>query len=364
MENNIGTKTLFGLYKSGVLQSLLKNHPHLFEYLYTTLQYTTQVNKSGISDFSLRELEITFEMDSQDQSSDQAPAQDQSSNGQAPVGFTLFPQLPLDIRVMIWALTLTPRLLSRRCLSVNSDQPLTSLNIPSLFGVNAETRYESLKCYKNIAISAEQLQDLRLSGEFWVPKGERLRILFNPEIDIIVDEKLCCDFYLQDRDSMHASKGSPLLIDPDFVKKVQVSPNVFLRSLSVQMRASASYQDMYHGFENMHIRNFNVKHMMFTHLLYNNLNEFIVQDVDCARRHKFDFPKKRASWKKVLRIMFKAETTRISKAHVQVSIPKIVIRSGAKVGLCDDCTVRFTPWTKWPLEKIRLPLLVSRRVID
>ncbi|TGO23647.1 hypothetical protein BPAE_0126g00080 [Botrytis paeoniae] len=272
-------------------------------------------------------------------------SQDQISNGQALVEFISFPQLPTELRVMIWKATLTPRLLSRRCLSVNSDQPLTSINIPSLLGVTAETRYESLKCYKNIATSAERLQDLRLSRDFRVPKGEKLRILFNPEIDIIVDENLCCDFYLPGRDNIHAPKGSPLLIDPDFVKKVRVSPDVFLRSLSIRMRASPIFQDLYHGFEDMHLRKLNVNRMMSTDLLYNNLNEFVVQDVDCARRHKFDSPKKRALWKNVLKIMFKAETTRSSKAHVQVSIPKIVIRPGAKVGLCDHCTVRFTPWT-------------------
>ncbi|KAF7923434.1 uncharacterized protein EAE97_010872 [Botrytis byssoidea] len=302
-------------------------------------------------------------MDSQDQSSNQAPAQDQSSNDQAPVEFTLFPQLPLDIRVMIWKLTLTPRLLNRRCLSVNSDQPLTSINILSLLGVNAETRYESLKCYKNIAISAEHLQNLRLSGNFWVPKGEKLRILLNPEIDTIVDDYLRCDFYLPSRDTNALwPQECPLLIDPDFIRKVRVSPDVFMNTFSLVMRASPFLHFFYHSFEDIKFRNYNAHRTIFTNLPYNNLNEFIVQEFDCFRRHKFDSPRRRAMWKNVLEIMFKAEATRSLKAHTQVSIPNIRIRSGTKVGLCDRCTVRITPWTKWPLEHIRLPRVVNRRM--
>ncbi|KAF7914762.1 uncharacterized protein EAE98_011461 [Botrytis deweyae] len=309
-------------------------------------------------------------MNSQDQSSDQALAQDQSndqapvqsSDIQTPVDFTLFPQIPLDIRVMIWKLTLTPRLLNRRILSVNSDQPLTSINIPSLLGVNAETRYESLKCYQNIAISAERLQDLRLLGDYWVPKGEKLRILFNSEIDTIVDEYLRCDTYVPSRDTNLLWRPEcPLLINPDFVKKVQVSPDVFMNSFSHVMRASPFLHFYYHSFEDIRFRRYDPNRTIFTNLLYNNLNEFIVQDFDCVRPHKFDSPNRRAMWKNVLKIMFKAETTRTLKAHIQVSIPKIRIRPGAKVGLCDRCTVRFTPWTEWPLEIIRLPRMVSRR---
>ncbi|TGO54005.1 hypothetical protein BCON_0114g00160 [Botryotinia convoluta] len=111
--------------------------------------------------------------------------------------------------------------------------------------------------HRSKAISAERLQDLRLSGDLWVPKKEKLRILFNPDIDVIVDENLGCDFYVLGRDNIYAPKGSPLLIDPDFVKKVRVSPDVFLRSFSIRMRASPIWQDFYHGFEDMHLRKFN-----------------------------------------------------------------------------------------------------------
>ncbi|KAF5872788.1 uncharacterized protein Bfra_006151ia [Botrytis fragariae] len=279
-------------------------------------------------------------------------SQDQSSNGKALEKFTIFPQLPPDIRIRIWKATLTPRLLSRWCLSANSSRPLNAVYIPSLLGVNAEARYEALKCYQNIAISAERLHDLRLSGYYWVPKGEELRILFNPEIDVVVDESLRCDVYMHGLDDAFAMPYRiPLLIDPDFVRKVQVSPNVFMNSSWNWRQTSCNWQDNYFGFEDMDLENYAVRRMGFKDLRFNNLNEFIVQDVDCALPHQLESPEIRARCKEILEIMFKAETTRESEDHIQVSIPKIVIRLGAKVGLCDHCTVRFTPWTKWPLEQ-------------
>ncbi|KAF7865596.1 uncharacterized protein EAF02_010019 [Botrytis sinoallii] len=220
-------------------------------------------------------------MNSQDQSSDQAPAQDQSSNDQAPaqssdsqtpVDFTLFPQIPLDIRVMIWKATLTPRVFSRRCLSPNSNQSLYSVNISSLLSVNAETRYEALKC------------------------------------------------------------KSPLLIDPDFVKKVQVSPEVFMNSSWTWNQMLRNWQDNYHRFEDIGLGwyEMNRHRIMFTYLRFNNLNEFILQDVDCALPHKLDSPDTRATCKRFLSTMFQAEITRESKAHIQVSIPIIIVLPGAK----------------------------------
>ncbi|KAF7947998.1 hypothetical protein EAE96_009066 [Botrytis aclada] len=294
-------------------------------------------------------------MNTQDQiSNDQAPAQDQPSNTQALVEFAPFPGLYPDLRVVIWKATLIPRVFSRRCLSVNSNQPLRSVDIPSLLSVNAETRYEALKWYKNIAISTEYLRCLRRSGgHFWISRGESLRILFNPEIDVIVDENLRCDFYpLSNSNDFNANSfyRSPLLIDPDFVKKVQVSPDVFMSSSWTWDQMLWNWQDNYYGFEDFKVENYPVHRAMFTDLRFNNLSEFVVQDVDCALPHQLDSPETRATWKRILEILFKAETTRERKAHTQVSIPKIVIRSGAKVSLCDHCIVRFTPWTKWPLE--------------
>ncbi|TEY65339.1 hypothetical protein BOTCAL_0141g00080 [Botryotinia calthae] len=272
-------------------------------------------------------------MDSQDQSSnDQAPAQDQSSD-KALVNFTPFPKLSPDLRVMVWKATLTPRLLSRQCLSVNSNKPLNSIEIPPLLGVNAETRYEALKWYKNIAISAERLHYLRLRRNFWVPKEEKLRILFNPEIDVIVDETLRCDLYpLYDENHFYANRPgrSPLLIDPDFVKKVQVSPDVFMNSSWTWKQTLRNWQDSYHGFEDIQLRWYAIRRIKFIDLRFNNLNEFIVQDVDCALRHQLDSPETRAICKNFLSIMFKAETTRESKSHIQAFV--IVPLSGSPHG--------------------------------
>ncbi|TGO75336.1 hypothetical protein BELL_0219g00010 [Botrytis elliptica] len=273
-------------------------------------------------------------MNSQDQSSDQALAQDQSSNSRSLVDFTLFPQLSPDLRVMIWKATLTPRVFSRRCLSVNSNQPLNSVNIPSLLSVDAETRYEALKWYKDIAISAERLHNLRRAN-FWLPRGEKLRILFNPEIDVIVDENLRCDVYplfINDDVNANTPRRSPLLIDPDFVKKVQVSPEVFMNSSWTWDQMLRNWQDNYYGFEDigLWLYEMNLNRFMFTDLRFNNLNEFILQDVDCALPHQLDSPDTRATCKRFLSTMFQAETTRESKAHIQVSIPKIIVLPGAK----------------------------------
>ncbi|THV49850.1 hypothetical protein BGAL_0176g00090 [Botrytis galanthina] len=311
-------------------------------------------------------------MDSQDQSSDQAPAQDQSSNGQAstqdqssniqapaqnqspdnrpPVKFTLFPQLPVDIRVTIWKATLIPRLLSRR------SQPLNPIYVPSLPGVNAEARGEALRVYLNIAISPEHLHNLRLSRKISNPKGDRITVFFNPEIDVVFDDSLRCDVYpMSNNDQFNANtpSRSPLLINPDFVKKIQVSTNVFLNSFWNWEHTSWNWRYNYYAFEEMNLDVYGplVNRMGFTYLHFNNLNEFIVQDFDCAFPHRLDSPDMRARCREFLGTIFKAETTRESKAHIKVSIPKIVIRQGAKVGICDHCIVLFTPWTKWPLEQ-------------
>ncbi|KAF7903226.1 uncharacterized protein EAF01_006275 [Botrytis porri] len=299
-------------------------------------------------------------MDSQDQSSDrQAPAQDQSFIGQALAKFTIFPQLVPDIRIMIWKATLTPRLLSRQCLSVNSTLPPSSMTVPSLLSVNAEARCEVVKCYKNIAISAERLQDLRLSRRSWVPKEKKLQILFNPEIDMIVDENLRCDLYpLSHSNDVNADKPSrsPLLVDPDFVKKVQVSTDVFMNSFWTWDQTLWDWQDNYYGFEDIKFNRYQGNDIRFADLRFNNLNEFIVQDVNCALPHQLDSPETRAIWKEILGTIFEAEQRGKSSAHIRFSIPKMVIRPGAKVGLCDHCIARFTPWTKWPLEAPLLPV--------
>lgn len=111
---------------------------------------------------------------------------------------------------------------------------------------------------------------------------------------------------------------------------------------------------VHYDFEVMFIsaEGFAARNMVFTMFPFKQLDQFIVQDVDCKEPHELDSPEKRDKWKSILNEMFKREKARTPDHNFK--IPEILIRTGSKTeNKCAQC-VRIQKYIDYLDEQDRI----------
>ncbi|TGO76417.1 hypothetical protein BELL_0156g00040 [Botrytis elliptica] len=313
--------------------------------------------------------------------------------------FHLFSKLPLDIRRMIWGLTVTPRLIeSKHCVLPMEEanyenngyinplipRALCPLNIVSYIGMPAAfwTCYEGRNAvaayYHNIAAvpkdielthenlpigTLEKYRPSRFSDFYSIDKQTRQfesiredmfsfplqpSVPFNPDIDVFNfnDLKYDDNVMWSHRAEYHLlTKNIPLpagwkpwrradevmrgwLIHPWVVKRVQITPE------------SRFWGGMYHDFSKNPVLGW--APTIFTNFIFQDLDEFILQDDDCLLYHRFDLPINRDGWRICIEKMFRVEASHNEFAAMRASpefkIPKVTILPGAKISKrCKSC---------------------------
>ncbi|TGO10133.1 hypothetical protein BTUL_0143g00040 [Botrytis tulipae] len=316
--------------------------------------------------------------------------------------FHLFSKLPLDIRRMIWGHTVTPRVVGwKNCVlpmeklhdedgryfQLSIPRALCPLNIVSYNGMPAAfwTCYEGRNAvatyYHNIAAmprdiglkhenlpigTLEKYRPSNFSDFYLIDKQTRefesIRedllsfplqpsVPFNPDMDIFNFDNIKVISNLQwDHPAEHAFflRNIPLpaglqswrradevmrewLIHPWAVKRVQITPK------------SRFWLYLSHDFSENPI--LTSSPIIFTNFIFQDLDEFILQDADCTLYHRFDLPINRDNWTSYIEKMLRVEASHNEFAAVRAGstfkMPKVTILPGAKVSTrCKRCIER------------------------
>ncbi|KAJ8060551.1 hypothetical protein OCU04_010867 [Sclerotinia nivalis] len=368
----------------------------------TTIKFTGEPRKvKGRKLFKdtwqeLRNIELVVKVMPKGSKSQQSQTLTSSFQGQGLTEFTLFPRLPLELRRKIWGFTVDSRLVEEKYCrqsgegygqyweeSVRSLSPINIVpysSMPASFWACLESRDEVARYYEDIAA----IPETRMVCEVWPKKPvENLPSLlppnpfslnqaifnfkrlceedslhplppsvpFNPDRDIIGFDSLKCldieTFYFCQPEVRLLLHNVPLpagrpawrnelfptyqpwIIQPSTVKRVQTTPRSLL---------SRRFHD--HYFEKQGWRD---PCMIFIGFIYQDLDEFIIQDFDCRFPHKLDLPEDRELWKEWILRMFKVESAHNEYAFVRAGsafkVPEVIIRPGAKIARpCEDCS--------------------------
>ncbi|EDN92582.1 predicted protein [Sclerotinia sclerotiorum 1980 UF-70] len=86
-----------------------------------------------------------------------------------------------------------------------------------------------------------------------------------------------------------------------------------------------------------------MKAMIFIGFIYQDLDEFIIQDSDCKFPHKLDLPENRELWTKWILWIFKVQSAHEEYAFMRAGsafkVSKVVIRPGVKIARpFEDCS--------------------------
>ncbi|ESZ95506.1 hypothetical protein SBOR_4091 [Sclerotinia borealis F-4128] len=246
---------------------------------------------------------------------------------------TLFSRFPVEIRRKIWGFTVAPRLveekfcrmpgngdITKRCF-YNVWEPsiprhLFPINIvpynsmPAAFWACKESRNEIARYYHSIAIAPEDRvieRDLLLNNVPLPKSWQPWRVL-------------------PDRDQQW-------LIQPWAVKRIQITPRSLLSRTELEADEDLFFErdGNLEGYEKI-----------FFSFVFQDLEEFIVQDFDCKLSHKLDSLANRDAWKEMISRMFRVESSHnefeVMRAGSQFKVPNIEIRPGAKIARpCEDC---------------------------
>ncbi|KAF5872408.1 uncharacterized protein Bfra_005767 [Botrytis fragariae] len=173
---------------------------------------------------------------------------------------------------------------------------------------------------------------------------------FNPDIDIFNFNNLKFNEDLQwdhQAESLLLCENVPLpadwkpwrradevmrgwLIHPWVVKRVQITPK------------SRFWRCLNHDFsENPILQS---QPVIFTNFIFQDLDEFILQDADCILYHRFDLPINRDNWSYIMTI-FRVEASHnefaAMRAGSKFKIPKVTILPSAKISTrCKRCIER------------------------
>ncbi|KAF7869675.1 hypothetical protein EAF04_004459 [Stromatinia cepivora] len=344
----------------------------------------------------LANIRLDVEVKSEVAKSQQTQALTSSFQGQGLTEFTLFPKLPLELRRKIWGFTVDSRLVEEKyCrqsgkgvaseweISVRSLSPINIVpysSMPASFWACLESRDEVARYYEDIAA----LPETRMVCEVWPKKPVENRPSLLPSVPFSINQAIVNFKRLCEEDSLHPLPPSvpfnpdqdiigfhslkcleirtlwylrpelqllfhnlplpagrsawriegfptyqPWIIHPSTVKRVQTTPRSLL---------SRRFDD--HNFEKYGLRD---PCMIFIGFIYQDLDEFIVQDFDCMFPHKLDLPADRELWKEWILRMFIVESAHDEYAFVRAGsafkVPKVVIRPGAKIARpCEDCS--------------------------
>ncbi|KAF7854430.1 uncharacterized protein EAF02_011605 [Botrytis sinoallii] len=337
-------------------------------------------------------------LDVEDETDNNNPQQSQGPT-EFHTKFHLFPKLPLEIRRMIWGLTVTPRVIeSKNCVLpmeeanyANDWDPmplipraLCPLNIVSYSGMPAafwacfESRNAVAAYYHNIAVvpkeiefkhgnlpigTLEKYRSAKFSDFYCIDKQtlefESIReetfsfplqpsVPFNPDTDIFNFDSLGFDVHVVNHHLAEANllyfqiplpadwkpwrrvdeEMSSWLIHPWAVKRAQITPE------------SGFWSIFRHDFTNGLV--LPMEPVIFSNFIFQDLDEFILQDADCLLYHKFDLPINRNHWRSYLMRMFRVEASHnefaAMRAGSKFKIPKVTILPGAKISKrCKHC---------------------------
>ncbi|KAM0180726.1 hypothetical protein ACHAPC_003424 [Botrytis cinerea] len=316
---------------------------------------------------------------------------------QALTEFHLFPKLPLQLRQMIWGFTVLPRVIQlRNCRQPGRNgydefepsipRPLCPLNIvpyhsmPATFWTCFESRNEVARYYQNIAFVSEgvNLYPWYLPASFF-EKSEPSSISdhycieqatfsfktlltespsrplepsvpFNPDEDIFDFDEL---LYTTADSMFHQPERNFLLFNTPFPSEVlpwrRITYNEEVGALIIRpwavKRARITPQSAFWSWLVNNFRKDDISSMepiIFKNFTFQDLDEFIIQDVDCLLYHKSSWQAYQDGWRKYLLKMFKVERCHNEFAAVRggstFKIPRVVILPGAiSATVCNNC---------------------------
>ncbi|KAF7886421.1 hypothetical protein EAF00_010524 [Botryotinia globosa] len=341
----------------------------------------------------LANIEIDVEVETESYAPEQSQVITPSS--QALTEFHLFPKLPLQIRRMIWEFTILPRAIQESNCMLSGGyeydgfrpsvpRPLYPLNVvpyhsmPATFWACFESRNEIARYYQNIAFISENinlyprylpasffeksepssasnfycidqatLSFKKLRAE-WPSRPLEPSIPFNPDQDIYDFDRLITTpvdrHHEWERDLLLHNIPLPsesfpwrrridkqvdnLLIHPWAIKRLRITP------------LSHCWSQFVHDFEKDDISK--MIPIIFENFIFQDLDELILQDVDCMLFHLFNSQVNRDSWTEYFHKMFRVESSHNEFAAVRAGstfkVPKIVFWLGEDNGkVCRYC---------------------------
>ncbi|KAF7916672.1 hypothetical protein BELL_0406g00060 [Botrytis elliptica] len=274
--------------------------------------------------------------------------------------FKQFSLFPVEIRNKIWSFTVEPRLVKDKfCRMPLKLEPLAPLNIvpydtmPGSFRACFESKEEVTKSYEQIGITGEECATrgivLERTPQHLSPFAPL--VPFNKNLDVLSFDslytisaasspRLSAERWLLQFNTpippwwqpWRTSTTQPWLINPWDIKRVQITP---LSLLSPDDREN-----------DMNYRNncFDFWDRIFFNFVFQDLEEFIIQDLDCnlPHRHMFYSIKNKFLWRDIISRMFRVESSHNEFANMragsQFKLPKIVFRQGSKISTpCQYC---------------------------
>ncbi|APA12957.1 hypothetical protein sscle_10g077270 [Sclerotinia sclerotiorum 1980 UF-70] len=324
----------------------------------------------------LRNVNLDVEDESEGSKSQQPQALPSSIQGQCFPEFTLFPKLPLELRRKIWGFTVEPRLIEEKyCRHFGEKygphwekkvRTLFPLNIvpyssmPASFWACSESRNEVARCYVDIAAISKTRM---LSERYSQMPIETIRPLlradpFSLDQAIANFKRLC-----EEDSSLPLPPSVPFNPDQDIIRfdslktidirglREWLSELRLLRENMPMPSDRKAWRVDDYPFEPPFIvhpslvkrKNGAMKAMIFIGFIYQDLDEFIIQDSDCKFPHKLDLPENRELWTKWILWIFKVQSAHEEYAFMRAGsafkVSKVVIRPGVKIARpFEDCS--------------------------
>lgn len=228
--------------------------------------------------------------------------------------FTRFSMLPVELRIEIWKLSLTPRFIKEKDWRLGDWREVRCPDLP-LLSTSLESREQVTRVYKDIGLSVKDCRNI------YIKNGIRPKVLYNPDLDIVCYDSCESGYYGPQirKENFNARKLGPAVIYPELVRKVQVTPwilsQVWYCTVSKMVR-SPSFFPAHH-----------LRDQWLPYFPFSNLDELIIQDWDCSLEHKIDNPANRANGANHLFKML----LKIKALHPDFKIPRIKFSLGKKL---------------------------------
>ncbi|KAF7947633.1 hypothetical protein EAE96_008715 [Botrytis aclada] len=338
-----------------------------------------------------------IEIDVEAETESHAPKESQviTPSSQALTEFHLFPQLPLQLRRMIWGFAISPRAIQEgSCKLLGRDsydgfspsipRPLYPLNIapyhnmPAAFWACSESRNEIAWYYKNIAFISENInlyprylpasffekskpssasnyysiEQATLSFKKLLAESPSRplepSIPFNPDQDMFDFDRLetvsANQLYQQERDLFLHNTPIPSGTPPWRGSVDRHFGSMLIHPWDIKKvritPESICWQQFARTFDKYDISRMEPR--IFANFIFQDLDELVFRDDDCMLEHMFNWEASRAGWKEYLLKMFKVESAHNEFASVRAGstfkVPKIVFWLGQDNGIvCDRC---------------------------
>ncbi|KAI9649580.1 hypothetical protein NHQ30_002160 [Ciborinia camelliae] len=284
--------------------------------------------------------------------------------------FKPFSRLPAELRVRIWRLALCPRLIEERFCRHDFGDGIQDLDwrerlpgkphtipyssMPGVFRACRESREEITRYYQQPALGGpcgagrKTIWDSRDIGYFKGVFCPVPCVPFNPDQDILSFDSLFTEqVRVRDEPDVYAflvhdiplpanippfregyfQEPNEWLIKPWVVKRLQIKPRSLFDEDTKDHEVDVRAIDFLKPWDRIFFR-----------FIFQNLEEFIVQDYDCkfSHCHSFSSDEGQNKWRQRILKMFEVETSHDEYEDMRgglthFKIPKIVIRPGAKI---------------------------------